>query len=127
MSTTLLPNFSEEEQKILKEQLNTFLKQATHFFDKGEIEAIAKETEFVERDSKLTGHIFLSIFMFGVNIYGNPSLEQLIGLFKLYLPDITISRQGLHERINEEAVEFFKRILALSINLAIPESLNCEL
>ncbi len=70
----------------VKVNLKEFLKQTSLFFDKSEIERIAKETEFVERDSKLTGYLFLSIFMFGVNIYGNPSLEQLIGLLKLYLP-----------------------------------------
>ena len=123
---TLLPNSLDEEQENLKNQLKEFLRRTSIFFRENDIEKIAKETQFVKRESKLTGHLFLSIFVFGVNIYGNPTLEQLIGFLKLYLTDFTITRQSLHERINEEAVEFFKKILDLSINLVVPEALKLQ-
>lgn len=113
-------------EEILKNELENFLRQVSRFFDKNIVEEIAKETGFEKRERKLTGLLFLSIFIFGLNKFGNPSLEQLVGFLKLYLPEIEVKRQSLHERINEEAVEFFKQILGLAIHLAVPNEAKLE-
>jgi hypothetical protein len=78
----------------------------------------------VERESKLTGHLFLSIFTFGMSIYGTPSLNELVGLLKLVAPEIELSRQGFHDRITAEAVAFFEKMLALSVAMELPQRLS---
>ncbi len=75
-----LPNFSLEEQTILKEQLENIVKESSSIFNAEQIEELAVETNFVRHESKLTGLLFLSVFVFGGSLYGNPTLEQLIGL-----------------------------------------------
>jgi hypothetical protein len=122
-----IPNGQIEDQKILKEQLEGFIKKISNFFEQEHIEQVAKETDFVERESKLTGLLFLSLFVFGVSMYGNPTLEQLIGLLNTYVKDISLSRSGLHQRINEKAVAFFEQILHCATNHAIPEWLKIDL
>ena len=78
----------------------------------------------MERESALTGHLFLTVFTFGMSLYGSPSLNQLVGLLNLVLPQLNISRQALHERINEEAVDFFQQMLSLAIGLTVPRCLE---
>lgn len=126
----LADNLSEtipKEQNFLKEHLENFVKELSTFFEQEQIESIARETEFVERESKLTGMLFLSIFVFGASMYGNPTLEQFIGLLHMYMDDLTISRPGLHKRITDKAVKFFARILSLAMQLNIPENPRLEL
>ena len=119
-----VPNLPIEDQGILKERLETFIKDLSNFFNKEKIEEIAKETNFVERESKVTGLLFLSILVFGTSMYGNPTLEQLIGLLNVYVKEIDLSRPGLHQRINDEAVAFFERVLSLAVNRSIPDQLK---
>jgi len=40
--------------------LEKFTKEISMFFDKETIEEMAKESMFVQRESKLTGHLFLT-------------------------------------------------------------------
>ncbi len=82
-----LPNFPIEEQTILKEQLENVVKEVSSIFNPGQIEQLAVETNFVRHESKLTGLLFLSVFVFGASSYGNPTLEQLIGLLDTYVKD----------------------------------------
>ncbi len=59
-------------------ELEKFIQDMVDFFDKELVEETARETDFVQRESKLTGHLFLSVFTFGMSIYGTPTLEQLL-------------------------------------------------
>lgn len=122
-----LSNLSAEEQRTLKEQLEGVVKEISLFFNQEQIEQLARESGFVERESKLTGLLFLSLFVFGVSMYGNPTLEQLIGLLNTYMKDLTLSRPGLHLRITEQAEAFFERVLSLAIDRAIPDRLKIDL
>lgn len=99
----------------VKKQIN----EITKFFSNEQIEEIARLTEFVQRSSKLTGTIFLSVFTMGMNMYQRPSLNQLLGLLKIVLPDFEISREGFQQRINEYAVAFFEFMLFQTINISI--------
>jgi hypothetical protein len=123
MNTTTIPN----NEEITKTELENFLRKVSYFFGKDIIEEIAKETEFVQKESKLTGHLFLSLFVFAVSIHGNPTLEQLIGLLCTYLEGFKISRPGLYKRINEKAVVFFEKILSWALAMAIPEILKLNI
>jgi hypothetical protein len=108
----------------LQAELAQFTQEVSQFFNEDSANALARETGFVERESKLTGHLFLSIFTFGMSIYGTPSLTELIGLLNQVAPEIELSRQGLHDRINEEAVAFFEKMLALSVAMELPQRLS---
>jgi hypothetical protein len=119
-----VPNLAIEDQGISKVRLETFIKDLSNFFDKEKIEEIAKATNFVERESKLTGLLFLSLFVLGASHHGNPTLEQLVGLLKTYRQEIELSRSGLHQRINDEAVAFFEQVLSLAVNRSIPDQLK---
>jgi hypothetical protein len=118
--------FSNNQEKRTEREIDHFIEEVTHFFNREIVEAAARSTGFVERESKLTGFLFLSVFTFGMSIYGTPSLEQLIGLLNKIVPGLTISRQGLHERINEKAVEFFEYMLSVALELQIPRTLNIK-
>jgi hypothetical protein len=107
-------------------KISKFVDQVSAFFNQKVIESYARETGFVVRESKLTGHLFLSIFTFGMSIYGTPTLDQLIGLLNLIVPNLEISREGLHQRINAKAVLFFEHLLSESIRLSLPKSFDLK-
>ena len=94
------------------------------FFNQETVEAQARATGFVQRESKLTGHLLLTVFTFGISIYGTPSLSQLVGLLHLVVPELELSREGLHQRLNDQAVEFFEAMLSLVIELEVPGDLE---
>jgi hypothetical protein len=108
----------------LQTEIAQFTQKVSRFFNQRLTEELARESGFVERESKLTGHLFLSVFTFGMSIYGTPSLNELVGLLNLVVPQLDITRQGLHERINEEAVAFFEKMLSLAISLELPARLS---
>lgn len=108
----------------LQTEIAQFTQKVSRFFNQRFTEELARESGFVERESKLTGHLFLSVFTFGMSIYGTPSLTDLVGLLNLVVPQLDLTRQGLHERINEEAVAFFEKMLSFAITLELPERLS---
>ena len=108
----------------LQAEIAQFTEKVSRFFNERLTEELARESGFVERESKLTGHLFLSVFTFGMSIYGTPSLNDLVGLLNLVVPQLDLSRQGLHERINEEAVTFFEKMLSFAVRLELPERLS---
>jgi hypothetical protein len=110
----------------LETEIAQFTQRVSQLFNEQLIEAEARATDFVERESKLTGHLFLTVFTFGISIYGTPSLNDLVGLLSLVAPHLEITRQGLHERINKCAVAFFEKMLAWSISLELPQRLSKE-
>ncbi|MGH7493048.1 MAG: IS4 family transposase [bacterium] len=110
----------------LETEIAQFSQRVSQLFNEQLIDAEARATDFVERESKLSGHLFLSVFTFGMSIYGTPSLNDLVGLLNLVAPHLEITRQGLHERIHECAVAFFEKMLAWSISLELPQRLTKE-
>src|SRR5512145_1263414 len=121
-------NHAPKKRTVLEPEteIAQFTQRVSQLFDEQLIEAEARATDFVERESKLTGHLFLTVFTFGLSIYGTPSLNDLVGLLNLVAPHLEITRQGLHERINEHAVVFFEKMLAWSISLKLPQHLSKE-
>ena len=107
----------------LEAAIAQFAQQVSTLFNEKLTNAQAHETKFVERESKLTGHLFLTIFTFGISIYGTPSLNDLVGLLNAVVPHLSIRRQGLHERITEKAVAFFEKMLSSAIAVQLPKRL----
>ena len=106
--------------------INKLIVEVNNLFQKEDIEATARDTLFVQRTSKIQGHIFLTVLIFGMNIYKTPTLEQLVGLLHLVIPELEITRQGLHNRINENAVAFFEAMLGKAINISLPTSYDID-
>lgn len=117
----------QENSIINTEQITQLKEDIARLFDKDTIESIAIETGFVERQSKLTGHLFMMVFTFGMSIYKTPTLEQLVAILNLCIPGFEISRQAMHERINSCAVAFFEHMLSKAIGISMPSSLDLNL
>jgi len=117
----LKKELTEEE---LKAKIDEFVKEVSRFFNEETARAKARETGFVKRESKLTGHLLLTVFTFGMSLYGTPTLTQLVGLLNLVAPELEMSREGLHQRLNDQAVQFFEAMLSLVIELEVPGNLE---
>lgn len=124
-------NPKHAHKKLTSEELEAaipqFAQQVSALFNEKLIDAEAHETGFVERESKLTGHLFLTIFTFGISIYGTPSLNDLVGLLNAVVPHLSMTRQGLHERITEKAVAFFEKMLSSAIAVQLPKRLTAAM
>ena len=77
------------------------------FFGQG-IQQIARRTKFVQRFSKLDGPTFLQAIVFGYIENPEASLEELAQVCQDL--GVSISAQGLDERINQRSVSFLKEM-----------------
>jgi len=100
------------------------------FFTSAEIEQLAREAKFVQRENavKLDGATFLALLVFNSESLKKQSLNDLtIDLQTKY--DIEIAKQSLNERFNDFAISFLTNALTqllrkqLSINRL---ALDCE-
>lgn len=105
------------QKKFADKSISKFSEQVKHFFNREEIESIARSTNFVQRKSKLTGYLFVTAIMFSLLIYPTPTLEQLVGLLELYINDLELSREAIHQRINKYAVDFLKALLSRAMQI----------
>ena len=79
-------------------------------FSSEEIEQLARENKFVQRASKLNGITFLSLIVFNSNSLHDESLNDLtVSLNRNH--DVDISKQGLDDRFNANAVQFLTAAL----------------
>jgi hypothetical protein len=53
--------FSNNQEKKIGQEIDHFIEEVTHFFNQEIIEAAARSTGFVERESKLTGLLFFTV------------------------------------------------------------------
>lgn len=91
------------------------------YFSADELDQLAKESKFVQRESKITGSVFLDLIIFNSDKLKSQTLDDLsIDLEKKHY--IKITKQGLHERFNKYALEFLKMALEkmLQQQLQIP-------
>ncbi|MCK4782584.1 MAG: IS4 family transposase [Desulfobacteraceae bacterium] len=122
-----MSNKAEHNAQELQAKIDEFVERVSQFFNEETAEQKARETNFVQRKSKLTGHLFLTVFTFGMSLYGTPTLNQLVGLLNLVVPELDISREGLHQRITDNAVKFFEAMLSLAIELEMPTDLELSI
>lgn len=94
------------------------------FYSPETIEQIARDTGFVERESKLGGVEFSGIMTAG--LFGEPdaSLTQMAAMAKDINPESEISASGIHQRINESAVEFLRTLLAKALEISASRELD---
>jgi hypothetical protein len=103
------------------------------FYSPELIEEIARETGFVQRESKLGGMEFLGLMTQGLYSRPNATLDQMAGMLHDINPQLKISGSGLQQRIVGNGREFLKRMLSeamelsviRSVDASIPELLKC--
>jgi hypothetical protein len=93
--------------------VSNFTETIFNFFEKDVFEQ-GNESKFVQRDSKLTAVSFfkaiIAVCLSGTNV----TLEAICGVLASH--SIDISRQGLHSRMNDKAVDFFKELFKIALS-----------
>jgi hypothetical protein len=93
--------------------------EIVNFYTPEKVEQAARETGFVERESKFGGIEFLGIMTAGLFSKPDASLSQMAGMAKDINPESEISAAGIHQRINEAGVEFLKELLSEALEISI--------
>jgi hypothetical protein len=103
---------TKQQQKQLTKNLAVAIEQ---FFTHDTLEQLARETKFVQRDSKINGQNFFDIIVFNPEQLKQQSLNDLaIDLSERY--GITITKQSLHDRFNDRALAFLQHALERLLN-----------
>jgi len=100
--TTIIPEISE----------------IVNFYSPELIEQIARETGFVQRESKLGGTEFLGLMTQGLYAHPDATLNQMSSILKDINPQLEISGSGLQQRIVGAGREFLKRMLSKALDLS---------
>lgn len=93
--------------------------EIVNFYSPGVVEEIARETGFVQRESKLGGIEFLGIMTQGLYSHPDATLDQMVAMGRDINKELEISPEGLHQRINHSGVEFLKRMLSEALELSV--------
>ncbi len=99
-----------------------------NFYSPEVIEQIARETGFVQRDSKLGGMEFLALMtqLMTQGLYAQPdaTLEQMCGMLKDVEPELEISGPGLQQRIVGSGREFLMEMMSKALELSVTRSVD---
>ena len=102
----------------LKVNVRNLSTEITQLLSKENINSIAKETGFIQRNGKIDGFIFLDIILFTYFNQKELSLNDLsIQIKKRF--GIKISKQSIDERFTNIAVTLFKRILEKALKIVL--------
>ena len=86
---------------------------------------MARANGFVQRKSKLTADVFLQSLVLNNLDYSSLTLQEICCKLQAQY-DVDISKQGLDQRFNREAVNFLKAALSLKLSRQISaETLEC--
>ena len=88
------------------------------FYSPETIEQIARETGFVQRESKFGGTEFLGIMTAGLFSEPDASLARMAAMAKDITPDVKISGPGIHQRIDVTGVALLKKLLAKALEIS---------
>ena len=93
--------------------------EIVNFYSAEVVEEIARETGFVQRESKLGGIEFLGIMTQGLYSRPDATLDQMVAMGKDINKELEISPEGFHQRINHSGVEFLKLMLSKALELSV--------
>jgi len=112
LTTYHTKRLTKQQRKRLTENLAVAIEQ---FFTVDALEQLARDTKFVQRDSKINGQNFFDIIVFNNEQLKQQSLNDLaIDLSERY--GIKITKQSLHDRFNERALAFLQQALERLLN-----------
>lgn len=89
-----------------------------NFYTPEGVEEIARETGFVQRESKFGGIEFIGIMTEGLFTQPDASLSQIAGMAREINPELEISAPGIHQRIDETGVLFLKKMLSKALKIS---------
>ena len=93
--------------------------EIVNFYSGEIVEEIARETGFVQRESKLGGIEYLGIMTQGLYSRPDATLDQMVAMLRDMNPQLEISPEGLHQRISQAGVEFLKKMLSKAMELSV--------
>jgi len=93
--------------------------EIVNFYSPEFIEQIARETGFVQRESKLGGMEFLALMTQGLYAHPDATLNQMCGILKDINPELEISGSGLQQRIVVGGIEFLMEMLSEALKLSV--------
>jgi hypothetical protein len=94
------------------------IQKVVNFFRIDLINKMAKATQFIQRERKLSALTFLGMFTFGLASRADASLTQLVSIGKEVTPNFSMTPEGLHQKITDKAVNFLKALFAKSLLLS---------
>lgn len=95
-----------------------------NFYTPEIVEETARETGFVERESKFGGVEFLGIMTAGLFAEPDASLNRMAAMAKDINPEVEISGPGIHQRIDETGVAFLKKLLSECLELSTSKEID---
>jgi len=102
----------------LKINVKNLSKEISDLLDEESINEFARETEFILRDSKMDGNMFLDILLFTHFNHKELSVNELSNqIMKRF--NVKISKQAIDKRFTEKAVKFLKSVLCKALELTI--------
>ena len=101
------------------------IEDIVNFYSPELVDERARETGFVQRESKLGGIEFLALMTQGLYAQPDATLNQMTGMLRDINPQLKISASGLQQRIVGGGIEFLKRMLSEALNLSVTSSV-CE-
>ncbi len=98
--------------------------EIVNFYSPELIEQIARETGFVQRESKLGGMEFLALMTQGLYAQPDATLNQMSGMLKDINPQLEISGSGLQQRIVGSGGKFLMEMLSEALELSVTRSVD---
>ena len=98
--------------------------EIVNFYSPELIEKIARETGFVQRESKLGGAEFLALMTQGLYAQPDATLNQMSGMLKDINPQLGISGPGLQQRIVGSGGKFLMEMLSEALRLSVTRSID---
>jgi hypothetical protein len=95
----------------MAEQLSSALAMLTEFFSAEHIEAVARQTGFVQRTSKITGKLFLALVTFGVWGDATTTLAPLAAKVAQLSQHVVVSPEAIYQRMNKRALAFLQELI----------------
>jgi hypothetical protein len=101
--------------------------EIVNFYTPELVEKIAKQTGFVQRKSKLGGTEFLGVMTQGLFAKPNATLNQMSAMAKEIDPDLKISKQGFHQRLDKSGAAFLREMLSKALELSTAKLIDEEI
>lgn len=98
--------------------------EIVNFYSSDVVESVARESGFVQRESKLGGIEFLGIMTQGLYSRPDATLDQMVAMGKDINKELEISPEGLHQRIDHSGVEFLRSMLSKALELSVSELID---
>ena len=116
-----------QQRSILMNMIIPEIEEVVNFYNAETVEQIARDTGFIQRESRFGGIEFLGIMTAGLFAEPDASLSRMCGMAKDITPGLEISEPGIHQRICETGVEFLKNLLSKALEISTSRAIDWEI